>query len=568
MVNCNYSIVIAFLLSSSFSAILSAADPTLSPSETYLIRNKQERLLQDQQKRLDELQQLPNSSTTTKPELTDEPRCFKINDIKLQGAQHISASKQTALLKPFMGKCLGAQGLDALLKTITAYYLNRGYITSRAYLPEQDLNSGTLQIIVVEGSLQGFEPSALVSEREWQMTFPGKSGGLLNLRELEQQTEQLSRLPSRSAQLQLVPGDNMGNSRVTFSGSRDKPWRISANRHNNGERSTGEQQWGARLEWDSPLGLADQLLLHGGGDTVSDRFKHSANQGISYSIPYGWWTFNYGYNQSYYRTRNELAGGFKFELDGESKIHQLQAERVLYRGTSSKTAANMGLSKLETRNYIENTLIKSSSQRLTELQVGFNHGARIGSSYLNLDLGYQKGIGTLDAQNNHHPKGSEPVARYKKYSLTASFLNPFKLYEERFSFDSLLYYQKSEDVLFSPQRISLGGISSVRGFKEQSLSGDSGGYWRNQLRWTKPISTNWLQPFIQQYGLTLAYDQGIIKKDKHNGDYHGKLSGNAIELNLRGAYFTASLSAAHSLKRPQVLEDRERPLYFRVEVFY
>jgi len=400
------------------------------------------------------------------------------------------------------------------------------------------------------------------------MTFPGKTGELLNLRELEQQIEQLGRLPSRLAQLQLVPGETMGSSKVKLEGSRDKSWRISANRHNNGERSTGEQQWGARLEWGSPLGLADQLMLRGGDDTVSGHFKHSANQGISYSIPYGWWTFNYGYSQSYYRTRNELPGGFTFELDGESKIHQLQAERVLYRGTQSKTAANIGLSKLETRNYIENTLIESSSQRLTELQIGFNHGTRIGSSYLNLDLGWQKGIGALDVQNNNHPKGSEPVARYKKYSLTASFLQPFKLYKEHFSFDSLLYYQKSEDVLFSPQRISLGGISSVRGFKNQSLSGDSGGYWRNQLRWAKPISTSGLQPIIQQYGLTLAYDQGVIRKNKHNGNYHGRLSDNAIELNLRGTHFAASLSTAHSLKRPQILEDRERPLYFHVEVFY
>jgi len=47
----------------------------------------------------------------------------------------------------------------------------------------------------------------------------------------------------------------------------------------------------------------------------------------------------------------------------------------------------------------------------------------------------------------------------------------------------------------------LGGISSIRGFKDQSLSGDNGGYWRNQLCWTKPIYTSWLQPIIQQYGL-------------------------------------------------------------------
>jgi len=556
------------LIASPFSFYLHAADPTLSPSETDLIRERQERLLQEQQKRLDELQQLPNSAAQSIPELTDEKRCFAVREINLQGAAHISVSAQNKLLKPFVGQCLGATGLDALLKTITGYYLNRGYVTSRAYLPEQDLTSGTLQIIVIEGRLQGFEPSKLASKRELCMTFPGKTGEILNLRELEQQTEQLGRLPSRSLQLQLIPGQQMGSSSVKLEGERDKSWRISVNRHNNGERSTGEQQWGARLEWDSPLELADQLMLRGGGDTVSDHFKHSANQGVSYSIPYGWWTFNYGYSQSYYRTRNELPGGFIFELDGESKIHQLQAERVLYRGTQSKTAINTGLSKLETRNYIEDTLVESSSQRLTELQVGFNYGARISNSYLNLDLGYQKGIGALDAQNNKHPKGSEPVARYKKYSLTASYLQPFKLYQENFSFDSLIYYQKSEDVLFSPQRISLGGISSVRGFKDQSLSGDSGGYFRNQLRWTKSIHTSWLQPIIQQYGLTLAYDQGVIRKNKTNGNYHGKLSGNAIELNLRGTYFTAFLSAAHSLKRPQVLEEHERPIYFRVEMFY
>jgi len=59
---------------------------------------------------------------------------------------------------------LGASGIDNLLKTITGHYLNRGYVTSRAYLPEQDLTSGILQIIVIEGRLQGFEPSELASD--------------------------------------------------------------------------------------------------------------------------------------------------------------------------------------------------------------------------------------------------------------------------------------------------------------------------------------------------------------------------------------------------------------------
>ena len=60
--------------------------------------------------------------------------------------------------------------------------------------------------------------------------------------------------------------------------------------------------------------------------------------------------------------------------------------------------------------------------------------------------------------------------------------------------------QRSEDVLYGPQRISIGGLSSVRGFKEQSLSGDSGGYWRNQLRWRRPVTWEALRPFVHEYG--------------------------------------------------------------------
>jgi len=170
--------VCTVLLLFSFGVSICAA-PILSPSDTDLIRDRQERLLQDQQKRLGELQQLPNILSASKPELTDETRCFEVKEINLQGATHISIPKQNQLLKPFVGQCLSASGIDALLKTLTGHYLNQGYVASRAYLPEQDLTNGILQIIVIEGRLQGFEPSELATELELKMTFPGKTGEIL-----------------------------------------------------------------------------------------------------------------------------------------------------------------------------------------------------------------------------------------------------------------------------------------------------------------------------------------------------------------------------------------------------
>ncbi len=55
---------------------------------------------------------------------------------------------------------------------------------AHAYLPQQDLASGTLRIIVVEGRLEGLDSSALASPRELAMSFPGRTGerGDLELR--------------------------------------------------------------------------------------------------------------------------------------------------------------------------------------------------------------------------------------------------------------------------------------------------------------------------------------------------------------------------------------------------
>ncbi len=557
-------VVLFFSFAFAYSADLSKEPPGTRD----LIRDRQERLLEEQQKRLEELQQLPGDQKVQAPTLPGEDeRCFEIKSIHLTGAELMSISHQREQLGPYENQCLGAGRLNALLKAITQFYIDRGYVTSRAYLLQQDLASGSLEIIVVEGKNEGIDSSAVASDREIAMTFPGKSGEVLNLRELEQFVEQINRLPSRPAQLELVPGQEVGGTRVQLKGERLKPWRVGFTRSNNAEQSTGEQQWAMSLSWDSPLGLADQFSVRGGGDLISDRWKHSANQGLFYSVPYGWWTFSYSYSQNYYRTENKGLG-FTFHTDGESKNHQILGERVLHRGGVSKTAASLGISHLRTRNYIEGELIETSSQRLSEVQFGFNHGRRIGTAYANLDLGWQKGIGAFDAQREGDPKNASPVARYNKYTLTASYLQPFQLWGESFRFDILGFYQRSEDVLYSPQRISLGGLSSIRGFKDGSFSGDSGGYLRNQLRWTRPVTSDVLQSIVQQYGITLAYDIGAIRGDDYNGAYHGRLSGNAIEFNIRGEYMAATVSFARSLERPDAISRGEHPVYFRFDLFY
>jgi hemolysin activation/secretion protein len=538
------------------------------PGDRDLIRERQERVLEEQQRRLEELQQLPGERDVRVPAVSEpEERCIDIQRISLKGASLISQAQQDDLLAPYVGRCLGSGELNDVLKAVTGFYLDRGYVTSRAYLPQQDLSDGELEVLVIEGWLEGLDSSALASDRELAMGFPGQAGERLNLRELEQLIDHLSRLPSRQVQLQLLPGEEPGSSRVGLQGERGKPWHASLSRHNDGQKSTGEQQWSAGLDWDSPLGLADQLRLRGSKDAVSDRWRHSASQSLFYSLPYGWWTLDYSYSQSYYRTRASTAD-LVYRSDGESKRHQLSAERVVHRDNLGKSAVKTGIGHLRTRNYLENTLLGNSSHRLSEFQLGGNHGRRIGNAFANLDIAWQRGIGAFDAQSNGDPRDSQPVARYNKYTATGSYLQPFGLGEQRFSVDSLVSGQYSEDVLFGPQRISLGGLASVRGFKEQSLSGDSGFYWRSNLRWRKAVLQPQLKPWLSELGVALGYDLGVIRGTRYNASQHGRLGGNALEFSARGKHVATSLTLARSLSRPDVIDRGEHPVYFRIDLFF
>jgi hemolysin activation/secretion protein len=552
---------------------LNSATAAPTPGDQDLIRDRQNRLLDEQRRRLDELKDLPGKEAKPQaPATPADSRCFPIRDITLKGADSLPAADRERLLKPYVGQCLGVSQLNELLKVITDYYIDKGRVTSRAYLPQQDLSSGHLQVLVVEGKLEGLKGAqgSSVTDRELAMAFPGKVGAALNLREVEQLVDQLNRLPSKQAQMELTPGTQVGGSDVVVKNTPQKPWRASLSRNNDGQKSTGEQQWGAGLEWDSPLGLADQLVLRGGHDAVSDHQKTSKNSMLYYNVPWGWWNFSYTYSESDYRTLADL-NGYKLKQYGDSQNHQLRAERVIHRDDVSKTSVNVGLAHLRTNNYLLDARLGPSSNRLSELQVGINHGRRIGSGFVNFDLGMQNGIGAFDAQSNNQERDREgnltSTPNYRKYTATVSYLQPFTLWGESFSFSSLATGQRSEDVLFSPQRISLGGSASVRGFKDQQLSGDSGGYWRNDVRWARPVTLDWLRPAFAEYGASVGYDQGVISHGRYNDDVHGRVSSNSLELFARGKHVSTSVTFAHSLERPAVMSEREAPIYFRMDFF-
>ena len=87
-----------------------------------------------------------------------EPK-FAIRKIEILGVTRLSSEEMRQLASRYENRALGVSDINVLMEAITRAYVKRGYITTRVYLPEQDIRGGTLQLKVIEGRLESFSTS-------------------------------------------------------------------------------------------------------------------------------------------------------------------------------------------------------------------------------------------------------------------------------------------------------------------------------------------------------------------------------------------------------------------------
>lgn len=118
-------------------------------------RQDQERMQREQEKILrrgDDVKGTDTTSLQPKIEVPDSGApCHKITEIVISNAPLLSTSVRKNIVTEFTGRCLNSSDIERILGEITKNYIDRGYITTRAYLAPQDLSKGRLEILVVEG---------------------------------------------------------------------------------------------------------------------------------------------------------------------------------------------------------------------------------------------------------------------------------------------------------------------------------------------------------------------------------------------------------------------------------
>ncbi|WP_321788463.1 ShlB/FhaC/HecB family hemolysin secretion/activation protein [Paraburkholderia sp. J94] len=431
------------------------------------------------------------------PDLPQETPCFRIDTFTLDVPPTLPASiqKQGASALPqdpfafghewlahYQGQCIGKAGLDVLVKGLQQLILSRGYITTRVLMPEQDLTSGVMKFALVPGVVRQVRLADPALWGTWKTAFPTDSGDLLNLRDLEQGLEQMKRVASQDADMQIEPTDTPGESDVVVTVRRRKPWTFVASVDNSGTDATGKWQGSVSLGIDNPLGLND-IFNVGANQDLSFGNKSLGSHGFngSYSIPWGYWTATLsGNTNTYYQN---IAGvNQTFVSSGNSQTAALRLARVISRGQSNVLGGYVQLSKRFGDSFIDDTTIPTQARNNTFLELGATDRHYFGAAQFDGTLAYRQGIGGLGATPDPYSDG--PTYRFHMAVLDANLSVPFAIGSQRFAYVGTVHGQFTNDALFYIDDLTIGSRYTVRGFDgETMLAAERGFYWRNELQW-------------------------------------------------------------------------------------
>lgn len=206
----------------------------VTPGDLDVIQNQQQQRLQQDQQQRDALTQAHQVELQKTESAPASGPCFEINQISLQQASLITPDTQKRLVAPYINQCLSLDRINQLVRPISEWYVQRGYITSRAFLTEQNLSHGTLNITVLEGKLEAIHLQG-ASARQLNMAFPTRAGRILNLRDIEQGMEQINRLRTTPVQIEIIPSTQPGYSIVNLTSTPEFPLTLRLNMDNSGQ---------------------------------------------------------------------------------------------------------------------------------------------------------------------------------------------------------------------------------------------------------------------------------------------------------------------------------------------
>lgn len=456
---------------------------------------------------------------------------FELKKIVTDASAVLTDAELDAIIKPYEGKQVQLNDIYAIVDKINALYNDKGYVTCRAFLPPQTITDGTVKLLLVEGRTG----STIVNNNKYTKTkyitnrMHLAKGEIANIKQLNKDLLLFNATNSTQLRIMMKAGTEPGTTdyEITAYEPMRDTWTIFED--NAGSDTSGEYRTGLFFNTKSLSGHCDALSL---GTVISEGTK-AANVMYSRSLGRSGTKMNLVYSTNAVEV---VKGDYEDMIKGHANSYAIGFTQPIVVNETTRTELSLDYNRQNsktdfmpagTRFNIVDDSVQDFSLGFAMTNYGASHVFYQKHSYVR---GYSESAPDMSAQNSQN---------FGFYKFNAMYQKLYKA-GQMWSLRADAQWSGSEGMVSSRQ-FYMGGMYSVRGYKENYLGGD-GGF---------TFSAEYAVPVINKNTSAFTFfDYGHVYGNGQSDDQHNVLS--SVGLGIRSTinqYCSASLILGIPLQR-------------------
>ncbi|HEY9822470.1 MAG TPA: ShlB/FhaC/HecB family hemolysin secretion/activation protein [Candidatus Sericytochromatia bacterium] len=422
----------------------------------------------------------------------------KVQRVEVLGSTAFSPAELDAAVAAFIGKEATFEDLLEIRAVVTKLYTDNGYTTSGAFLPPQDVTEGVVKVQVIEGAIEKIDIQGL---RRLQTSYVRSRLDLVtkapvNIRRLEEALQLLQLNPLISnVQAELSSGTTPGLSVLTLNMKEAQPLSAALLVENRDSPSVGSIRGTASISHNNLLGFGDRLSADYG---IS---KGINSYNISYELPVNArdGTLSLSYNNTSSKIIEEPFSAL--DINADSYTLSLGFRQPLVRTPTSELALGLSLDLRQSQTYIlENVPFSFSpgpengKSRVNAIRFSQDWINRSATRVLAARSQFSLGLDAFDATVNNTGIDGRFFSWVGQFQWVQALGGGTILIARTGA-------QLTPDSLLPIEQFSIGGIDTVRGYRQNQRVADNGIVGSVEVRFPivgKPsgIGTIQLAPFF------------------------------------------------------------------------
>jgi hemolysin activation/secretion protein len=403
-----------------------------------------------------------------------EPVTFNVSSFKISGDNPLG-DKAYSVLKPYLGDQSGLDGLSAAADALEQALISAGYSFHRVSLPPQALNTGNVELQIVRFTVGDIRVSGnqYFDQENILHALPTlQAGESPNTKQLARTLKLANNNAFKNIVLKFREGNDDDSIDAELTVKDQNPQLAFITLDNTGNADTEEFRTTLGYQHGNLFNLDHSLTLT---LTVAPQDVSSTRQiGINYHIP----LYAHGANLDFLLSDSEVNSGEVADgaaITGKGSVFGFTYTRPLLTDTDFNHQWSAGFQYKNFNNDIDlgsGNVIESDVLSFP-LQLGYSFSYNTKSGVLNGGLQLDANIGSGKNNTDEKYDAVRPEAE-KSWNKVGYNLS----YDVAFAREWLLHFglsgQKSSSLLIPGEQFGVGGMRTLRGFEERSVTGDSG----------------------------------------------------------------------------------------------